>query len=106
MTFKATRPAAGMGYDAALELLQLRPTYDVSTIKAAFARRCRESHPDTFDAGGDPTVTIDALQAARDVLLQAALGMNRACKLCRGVGQVRGSVGWRRCGACKGTGDN
>lgn len=83
----------------------------VRSIRAAFARRCRACHPDTnqFEAAqeklGSVLVGIAQLQQARDVLLEAAAGANRACKLCGGRGRVRGALGVRSCSACAGTGD-
>ncbi len=91
-----------MSHVDALALLGLKPTYDVGTIKAAFAYRCKECHPDTGVAG---STTMEQLQQARDALLENAAALNRACKLCRGVGKIRSTMGWRECSACAGTGD-
>jgi hypothetical protein len=79
----------------------------VRSIRAAFARRCRECHPDTarFDVPQDRVTAVGVLQQARDVLLEVAASANRACKLCGGRGRVRGALGVRSCSACAGTGD-
>lgn len=106
VTFKATRaPQTGMTYDAALKLLNLKPTYDVAAIKTAFAQRVKEFHPDTAAPEILTVFSIKQLKEARDVLVEAAAELNRACKLCRGAGRVRGAMGLRKCGACNGTGD-
>lgn len=74
-------------------------------IRAAFAEQCHKMHPDTAEHTLAHTVPMSELQHARDVLLDELATINRACKLCSGVGKVRSTMGWRQCGACAGTGE-
>jgi DnaJ-class molecular chaperone len=94
----------------ARKLLGLLPEErGVRSIRAAFAQRSREMHPDTaMQIGGalsGARISFADLKSARDCLLQEAEKSERACKLCGGVGKVHASMGWRSCSACKGTGD-
>lgn len=67
-------------------------------ITAAFRRAVMADHPDHGGAG----MQIDALRRARDVLMrQVAAPAVLPCPQCAGSG----TVGWRRCAACDGTGD-
>lgn len=90
--------------DEAKTFLTISGAATPQTIRAAFARACRETHPDTA-AAERAGITIGVLQHARDVLLDELAVINRACKLCGGVGKVRSTMGWRQCGACAGTGE-
>lgn len=90
--------------DLAAALLRPENSVDMASVKAAFAARCREMHPDTTPDATD-RVAIGMLQEARNVLLNDIAQKNNACKLCRGVGKVRGAIGYRKCGACAGTGE-
>ena len=106
VTFRPpTRAPQGMTHEEALHLLALKPTYSPDIIRQAFANACKVSHPDTAETLESNQVSMSQLKEARDVLLEAAAGLGRACKLCRGVGQVRGAIGVRKCSACNGTGD-
>lgn len=79
----------------------------VHSVRAAFARRVKEEHPDLGRElyAGNVGAIMGQLKQARDVLLAEATKQNSACVLCSGSGKVRGAVGWIRCVACKGTGD-
>lgn len=92
-----------MNTQYARELLGFREgeAHPLISIRARFAQRVKESHPDT----GTPHVPIKDLQTARDVLISALETKNNACVLCSGTGKVRGVIGMRACSACKGTGD-
>jgi DnaJ-class molecular chaperone len=96
-----------MTNEQALRLLQLDfGVHSAATIKAAFARRCKEKHPDTRVGNGPLEFCyIGNLQKARDVLLESAAALNRACKFCKGTGKVQGAIGMQPCAACAGTGD-
>jgi len=74
-------------------------------IRAAFAKQAKLAHPDTYDDPAILRVSIRDLQMARDVLLECVATQNSTCTMCRGVGKVRGKVGWCRCDACGGKGD-
>ena len=77
-------------------------------IRAAFADAVRANHPDSTQwhvRKPVNAVSIRDLQMARDVLLECVATQNSTCQMCRGVGKVRGKVGWRRCDACGGKGD-
>lgn len=89
----------------AMTLLGL-PSNDLSeqAVKAAFARRVKEVHPDIASAPSFCTSVSD-LKEARDLLLDGMTLQNSACTLCRGDGKVRGIMGWHKCSACNGTGD-
>jgi len=97
--------------ERALQVLGLLPAEALSarSIRAAFARRSKEMHPDTaMQIGGGEAawrVPFDDLKAARDYLLSEAKAADCACKACGGRGKMRASLGWRQCGACAGTGD-
>lgn len=83
--------------DRARELLGLLPDEcSEAAVHAAFARAVRAAHPDT---GCGSVTTVNELQQARDVLMSNHDSIS-ACQLCHGVGMVRGSMGWRQCGAC------
>lgn len=77
----------------------------VERVRAAFAQAAKDNHPDTGNLGVSYGYTMKELQHARDVLLDELAVINRACKLCSGVGKVRSTMGWRQCGACAGTGE-
>jgi hypothetical protein len=87
-----------------LGLLECEAT-SLRSVRAAFARRVRECHPDTTPGATAERPLIRDLQMARDVLIERIASQNNACVLCSGRGKVRAGMGWRRCGACDGTGD-
>jgi hypothetical protein len=103
---------------AAAKILGLLPceTGSLRSVRAAFARSVRAVHPDVrvvtkpgetfgkFEIFNTPH-GVGVYQMARDVLIERIASQNRACKLCSGRGKVRAGMGWRQCGACKGTGD-
>ena len=95
-----------MKHAVALALLKLAPdaVLSVPIVRAAWAQEVRVCHPDT---GGDAAErsAIGNLTTARDLLLGELAGQNKACKQCRGLGKIRGRMGFRDCGACNGTGD-
>lgn len=74
------------------------------SVRAAYAQRVKEAHPDTGEGGAASSVPIRDLQMARDVLLGNAAPQN-ACKMCQGRGKVRFGMGWRSCSACNGSGE-
>lgn len=80
-----------------------------SGVKKAWAAAVTAAHPDTEGnwhvRPTDAATQIATLTTARDLLLSVIAGSDRACKLCKGLGKVRGRFGARDCIACKGTGD-
>lgn len=77
-------------------------------IRLAFANAVKLHHPDTApdkDAPARIVWTVDALKAARDVLLNRRNVAEFACKTCKGKGTVRYRMGTKRCEACRGTGE-
>ena len=96
-----------MKFEMALRLLGLSE-WELSPdrIREAFAYEIKLAHPDTA-AMGTLAPTVSTLQEAREVLLNRVNGADLACKQCHGTGKVRmtGSIAYRECGVCKGTGD-
>lgn len=84
-----------------LHLNELSP----ALVRGAFAQAAKDNHPDTGTLGFSYGYSMKELQHARDVLLDELAVINRACKLCGGMGKVRSTMGWRQCGACAGTGE-
>lgn len=76
--------------------------YETADIRRLYAQRVKEAHPDTGSRCG---VSIQELQQARDLLLEALESQKCTCKLCQGVGQVRRGMAWRTCSACRGKGE-
>jgi DnaJ-class molecular chaperone len=87
----------------AAALLQLRPPFTAAEVRSAFNRRARETHPDS--AGVAEFFDMSDLVLARDMLLQDSVGQNGTCRLCSGLGIVRGRLGALKCGQCRGTGE-
>lgn len=91
-----------MNRDQALALLGLQDGAPAPAVRAAYATAVRASHPDTAD--GQPSgIPIAELKAARDLLLAGVA--TRPCKVCGGVGSIRGRLGAVTCTSCRGTGD-
>lgn len=70
---------------AVLDLAAISPT--PGAVRAAFAAKVRQLHPDTSD-GPQEGASMATLQAARDLLLQAVGGGGGACPYCQGRGFV------------------
>jgi DnaJ-class molecular chaperone len=78
----------------------------VRSIRAAWARKVRITHPDTApDVAEAAKSNIETISAARDLLLDLLTGQNATCKTCKGSGKVRGRMGAVDCYACNGTGE-
>lgn len=86
----------------AAELLAVPESADALQVQQAYRAAVKQAHPDTGPANG---VSIKDLQMARDVLIERVVMQNNACRLCDGVGKVRGVMGWRECSACDGKGE-
>lgn len=103
------RPRLDRDIEAACRLLSVEPGAAPDDIRAAFAAKVKESHPDTGGSGGD----IQQLKKARDLLIQnqgvqpfeefkgAAI---YTCKMCNGSGRVAVGFSNIRCNTCNGTG--
>lgn len=92
-----------MKRDEALKLLGLEKCVTTLTpeiVQTAFRRAVVENHP---DKGGEAT-NIGVYQTAKKVLLDNLVDADSTCKLCGGLGTVRGTMGHRACVACSGTG--
>lgn len=92
-----------MNRNEALSLLGLDKaavTLTPEIVQTAFRRAMVQHHPDT---GGHAT-NIAVYQAARKVLMDNLTDADSACKLCKGAAMVRGTMGYRACVACNGTG--
>lgn len=88
----------------ALKLLQLPDDeFTATQVRAAFAARCKENHPDT---GASQNVSIAQLKQARRAL-ESSSGYvkNFTCKKCNGRGIIYRRLGKRSCDSCYGTGD-
>lgn len=97
-----------MNRSEAMALLGLVTPEDVSirSIRAAWARKVRVSHPDTAeDVRAEAAANIKKYGVARDLLLAVIADQNRTCALCKGSGKVRGRVGAVDCHGCSGTGE-
>lgn len=93
-----------MTRDEALKLLQLpdEPLAPLQ-VRVAFARRCREYHPDTGTPGA---TTITMLKQARGMLEKTLVSeIKSPCKTCNSKGIVVGRLGIRSCTSCYGTGE-
>lgn len=95
----------------ALEVLGLdkaKCTLTREIVEEAFRAAIKHNHPDvaTMDDKSRTYWSIDAIKDARKILLENLGGDALfACKLCKGVGMVRATIGWLKCSACKGTGE-
>jgi hypothetical protein len=92
----------------ALELLGLDSavpdlTHDI--VLEAFRARAKMAHPDTASESNLTHFDAHALTVAKKVLLESLQGTDLCCRLCKGRGMVRASMGFRRCVACHGTGE-
>lgn len=79
------------------------PPATAAEVRASYAMRVRECHPDT--GSGPAYATMAELQQAKKTLLEALTGQNSACVLCKGRGRVPHRIGTRQCAACGGTGE-
>lgn len=99
-----------MSVQTAMTLLGLDPAMPLhllkaETVNAAFRSRVKAAHPDTAEAAPNGMPSINQMQSAKALLLNAIEGEQKACKLCGGSGKVRGALGARDCQSCGGTGD-
>lgn len=77
-------------------------------VEKAFRAAVKHNHPDvaTMDDKSRIYWSIDAIKDARKILVENLDGScDFSCKLCKGVGMVRATIGWLKCSACKGTGE-
>lgn len=91
-----------LGLDKALPDL----TRDI--VLEAFRAKARLAHPDTGNSATESNLThfdAHALTLAKKVLLESLQGPELCCRLCKGRGMVRASMGLRKCVACGGTGE-
>lgn len=103
-----------MKREEALNLLGLEQAVSNLTpqiVAEAFRARVKQAHPDTASAGesrgesNESQTSVQLLTIARKTLLESLDGTDLCCRLCSGRGIVRSSMGWRKCVACKGTGE-
>lgn len=96
-----------MKRELALQLLCLdkaKTTLTPEIVMEAFRARVKLAHPDTAPGACLERPLVQDLLCAKKILLAQLTDADSACKLCSGVGMVRGTVGYRACVACKGTG--
>lgn len=90
--------------ERAFEILGLLPgAVGPGTVRRAAAARMMEIHPDTAQPGASDSVTIEQIQAARDLLVVEQHTL--PCTFCKGRGKVMVGMAPRDCVACDGTGE-
>lgn len=95
----------------ALEILGLEhavPDLTADIVQTAFRTRVKLAHPDTAESRGESNLThltVQELTMAKKTLLESLQGTDLYCRLCKGLGSVRASMGVRKCVACGGTGE-